>query len=255
MRMNRSARPIRCGASDGPQLYPACPFGCILAAAFRILKLGGLMFRDRNDAGRQLLHRLPPLDPAETVVIALPRGGVPVAEVIAQGITARLDVVFVRKVGLPGQRELAVAAVTNGDSPVLTVNEEVARHAGLDSERIWVLAQAELETIARRRAQYLGTRVPVPVKDKTVVVVDDGIATGATMRASLRSLRKRGAARLIVAVPVGPEETLVELHGEADEIICLATPRPFRAVGLHYQRFDQVTDEEVIAALSRATAR
>ncbi|SDE39896.1 phosphoribosyltransferase [Ruegeria marina] len=210
------------------------------------------MFRDRIDAGQQLLRALPPLDPAETVIIALPRGGVPVAEVIAKGVGAPLDVVLVRKVGLPGQRELALAAVTNGDTPALTVNEDVARFAGLETDRIWDLAKPELETISRRREQYLGGRGQEPVKGKTVVVVDDGIATGATMRASLKHLRGREVARLIVAVPVAPGETVAALQGEADEIICLETPRHFHAVGLHYQVFDQVDDEEVIAALARA---
>lgn len=213
------------------------------------------MFRDRTDAGKQLLERMPTLDAAEVVVEALPRGGVPVAEVVAEGLGAPLDIVMVRKVGLPGQRELALAAVTNGADPVLTVNEHVSRSAGLNIDRIWELAEPELREIARRRELYLGGRPAIPIKGKAVIVVDDGIATGATMRASLRHVRARGPARLILAVPVSPADTLAELSAMVDEVVCLETPRPFHAVGVHYTSFEQVSDAAVKSALARASNR
>lgn len=213
------------------------------------------MFTDRTDAGRKLLENLPPLDPAGTVVLALPRGGVPVAEVIAEGLGAPLDIVFVRKVGMPGHRELALAAVTNGSDPALTVNEALARSTGFGRDRIWELAQPELHEIARRRDLYLGGRAALPLKGKTVIVVDDGIATGATMRASLALVRKRQPARVILAVPVAPADTLDSLAALADEVLCLETPSPFYAVGTHYRNFEQVSDAEVAAALSRSAER
>lgn len=209
------------------------------------------MFRDRIDAGEQLLERLPELDPAESVILALPRGGVPLAEIIAQALGAPLDVIFVRKVGVPGHRELALAAVTDGEEPALTVNEDVARMAGLDVDRIWELAEPELREIARRRKSYLGGHPSAPIKGKTVVVVDDGIATGATMRASLKLIRVKEPAKIILAVPVAPPEVLEDIGNLVDEVICLHKPRPFYAVGAHYKLFDQVSDDAVAKALER----
>src|SRR6056297_1230435 len=142
----------------------------------------GIMFTDRREAGERLLQRLPALDGEDVVIVALPRGGVPVADVIAESLGAPLDIALVRKVGLPGQPEYAVAAVTDGDAPRITVNEDVARMAGLDDGDIKGLAERVLPEIHRRRVVYLKGRPPVPVAGKIVVVVDDGIATGATMR-------------------------------------------------------------------------
>ena len=211
------------------------------------------MFQDRNDAGKQLLARMPALDASETVVLALPRGGVPVAEVVAQGLGAPLDIVLVRKIGLPGRRELALAAVTDGAEPVLTINEDVARGSGLGIDQIWKLAEPELREIARRRRLYRGGRPAVPIAGKTVVIVDDGIATGATMRASLKNIRAKGASKLILAVPVSPEETLIELGAMVDELICLETPSPFYSVGAHFKNFEQVSDTAVARILSRTS--
>ncbi len=210
------------------------------------------MFKDRTEAGLRLLAAMPSLEGAETVVMALPRGGVPVAEPIAKALGAPLDVVLVRKVGVPGHRELALAAVTNGDDPVLTVNEAVARHAGLDRAAIRELAQPQLDEIARRRESWFAGRKAPPVKGKTVVVVDDGIATGATMRASLKALRERNPGRIVLAVPVAPADTLEDLRSLADTVVCLETPTPFYAVGAHYRNFGQVPDAEVGAALARS---
>jgi putative phosphoribosyl transferase len=209
------------------------------------------MFQDRADAGQRLLEQMPTLNAAETVVLALPRGGVPVAEVVAEGLGAPLDVVLVRKVGLPGHHELALAAVTNGAEPVLTVNEEVARSAGLRIDQIWELAETEFREIARRRESYLSGRPAVPIRGKTVVVVDDGIATGATMRASLKYIRAKCPSRIILAVPVSPAGILAELSATADDVICLETPEPFYAVGAHYRKFDQVSDATVARSLAR----
>ena len=211
------------------------------------------MYRDRADAGEHLLERMPALDAAETVIFALPRGGVPVAEVVAEGLGAPLDIVLVRKVGLPGHRELALAAVTNGAEPTLTVNEDVSRSAGLNIDQIWELAEPKLREIARRRESYLGGRPEVPIKGKTVVVVDDGIATGATMRASLKHIRAKGPSRMILAVPVAPADTLAELGAMVDDVICLHTPEPYYAVGAHYRNFGQVSDATVTRALARTS--
>lgn len=203
------------------------------------------MFIDRTDAGRRLLERLPDLDPGATVILALPRGGVPVAAVIARSLGAPLDLALVRKVGFPGHPELALAAVSDGSDPQIAVNREVARMSGLDQAEIEALAEEQLAEIRRRRELYLKGRTPVPIAGKTVVVVDDGVATGATMRAALRLLRGAGPARLIAAVPVAPPDIVAELAGECDEVIALETPQPFGSVGAYYKVFDQVPDAAV----------
>ena len=213
------------------------------------------MFTDRREAGEALLGRLPKLDPEKTVILALPRGGLPVADVIAGALGAPLDIALVRKVGFPAQPEFALAAVTDGDDPRITVNEEVARMAGLDDAAIRRLAERELPEIRRRRALYLKGRAPVPLAGKTVVVVDDGIATGATMRAALRLVRDAGPARVIAAIPVGPADTIAALAADCDEVICLECPFPFRAVGLHYRDFDQVSDATVVEIMERHAPR
>ena len=209
------------------------------------------MFRDRADAGRQLLARLGDVDPDRTVVISLPRGGVPVAEVIADSLGTPLDIAIVRKVGLPGQKELAVGAISDGKDPKLVVNEDVARMAGLSRERIRELAEPEIAEAERRRQTYMGGRQPVPVEGKTVIVVDDGIATGSTMRAALGLIRAREPERIILAIPVAPEGAPARFSEQVDEMIFLETPRHFGAVGLYYADFDQVADEVVAEALAR----
>lgn len=208
------------------------------------------MFRDRRDAGRQLLPRLPALEPGRSIVIALPRGGVPVADEIARPLGLPLDVVLVRKVGLPGQPEVAVAAVADGADPAYAINADIARMAGLSTADIMALAAPELAEIERRRKLWQGSRPAVDLAGKTVLVVDDGIATGATMKVALRALRRAGAARLILAVPVAPADALAGLAGLADQTICLAVPDPFVAVGAHYVDFRQVSDAEVAKVLA-----
>ena len=213
------------------------------------------LFADRIAAAEQLLPRVRAALGADSapVIIALPRGGVPLGQVLATGLSAPLDLVLVRKMGLPKQPELAVAAVTNGHAPVVHINQGVAQNAGLSKADIDRLAAPALAEIARRRALWYGTRPMQPLAGKTVVVVDDGIATGASLRTALGWLKRQAVARLIVAIPVAPQEVLAQLADDAnspDEIICLATPSPFYAVGAHYGDFPQVTDAEVTAALT-----
>lgn len=213
------------------------------------------MFTDRREAGQRLLERLEQLDPKNTVILALPRGGLPVADVIAEALGVPLDIVLVRKVGVPGQPELAVAAVTDGQSPKITVNEDVARMTGLDHADIARLADRELPEIHRRREIYRNGRPPISLVGKTVVVVDDGLATGATMRAALRLVRDENPARLIAALPVAPAAAIAALESESDEVICLECPSEFRAVGLHYRDFGQVSDATVSSILEHHARR
>ena len=211
-----------------------------------------MRFADRTDAGRQLALALAKLDLPDPVVLALPRGGVPVAIEVARALKAPLDLVMVRKIGLPGQPEVALAAVVDGARPDLEVNEGIARQAGYNRLDIVKLAEPALAEIARRRAVYLAGRDPVPLGGRTAIIVDDGIATGATVRVALRSVRRQNPARLVLAVPVAPPEALAELAPLADDVICLLHPAHFIAVGAYYAVFDQVEDERVIALLAAA---
>lgn len=207
---------------------------------------------DREQAGQALAAALALRRYADPVVLALPRGGVPVGLEVALALGAPLDLIMVRKIGLPGQPELAVAAVVDGDRPDIEVNEEIAESAGLDREALTRMAAPRLAEIASRRALYMAGRATVPLEGRTAIIVDDGIATGATIRAAMRAVRRQRPARLVLAVPVAPGDTLAALKPLADEVLCLSVPEPFMAVGAHYTAFDQVTDEEVIACLARA---
>ncbi|MFM1988610.1 MAG: hypothetical protein RJA99_1567 [Pseudomonadota bacterium] len=212
-------------------------------------------FADRRAAGRALAAAFAgrPLAPP-VVVLALPRGGVPVAAELARTLRAPLELLVVRKIGAPGQPEFAVAAIAEGDPPELVVDEPT--RVGLGLERGWIEARAAQERpgLVARRARYAGGRTPVPLAGATAIVVDDGIATGTTLRAALRALRRRSPARVVLAVPVAPRDTLEALRAEVDDVICLDTPEPFDAVGRHYADFRQVEDAEVIAALAEAAA-
>jgi putative phosphoribosyl transferase len=211
------------------------------------------LFADRVAAGRALARALAQRRwEGPVVVLALPRGGVPVAAEVARVLDAPLDLLLVRKIGAPSQPELAVAAVVDGTQPVIVVDEETALLAGVDREYIDARAQVELVEIARRRRVYLKDRSPVSVQGCTAIVVDDGIATGTTVRAALRALKGRWPARTVLAVPLAPADTLAALRGEVDEIVCLAEPSPFFAIGPHYDDFHQVEDAEVIAAMEAA---
>jgi putative phosphoribosyl transferase len=210
-----------------------------------------MRFADRTEAGKRLAATLAGLDIVEPVVLALPRGGVPVALEVARALGAPLDLVMVRKIGLPGQPEVALGAVVDGDRPDLEVNADIAQQAGLDRLDIVKLAEPELAEITRRRALYMAGRKPVPLKGHTAIIVDDGIATGATIRAALRSVRRQAPARLVLAVPVAAPEALVTLRALADDVICLAAPDRFGAVGAYYGDFAQVSDSDVIALLDQ----
>lgn len=198
-----------------------------------------------------LAARLAHLKGPDVVVLALPRGGVPVAAEVATALGAPLDLMLVRKVGLPGHEELALGAIAGPEGAEWVVNHEVAARSGLTAPEIVVLADRQRTELRRRRAAYLGDRPPVPLAGKTVILVDDGIATGATMRAALQALRRAGPRRIVLAVPVAPPDTLADLQGAADELVCLQSPALFLAVGAHYASFPQVSDAEVLALLHR----
>lgn len=207
-----------------------------------------MRFADRTDAGRQLAAALQPLALADPVVLALPRGGVPVAVEVARALHAPLDLLLVRKIGAPWNPEFAVAAIAEGGDPV--VDEECLLATGATPEHVAREAVAARAEIARRRAAYLAGRAAVPVAGRDVIVVDDGIATGSTVRAALRALRQRAPARVLLAVPVAPPDTLAALRAEVDALVCLRTPVPFEAVGAHYVDFHQVPDTEVVRLLA-----
>jgi len=211
-----------------------------------------VIFEDRRDAGLQLARELVRFRDLDPVVLALPRGGVPVAFEVARALDAPLDLGLVRKIGTPAQPELAAGAVVDGGAMELVRNEDVIAAARIPES--WLREQAihELAEIERRRRLYLGGRARVPIEGKTAIVVDDGIATGATTRAALRAVRRRHPKLLVLAVPVAPEETVAALRAEVDEVVCLATPRPFGAIGYFYRDFRQLEDDEVRDLLARA---
>jgi putative phosphoribosyl transferase len=192
---------------------------------------------------------------SDPIVLALPRGGVPVAFEVAAALEAPLDVLFVRKIGVPWQPELALGAIVDGADPQLVYDERMAAALGIGRDYLERARTEQLAEIERRRQLYSGARPALPVKGRTVVAVDDGIATGATFRAALKALRKAGATRLVLATPVAPEDTLELLRPEVDEIVCLETPSPFFAIGEHYADFAQTSDAEVIALLREAAER
>jgi putative phosphoribosyl transferase len=211
-------------------------------------------FRDRADAGRQLSTRLMHLKVQDPVVLALPRGGVPVAFEVARALEAPLDLIMVRKIGVPWQPELAAAAVVDGEEPQIVENPDVMAMLRLSEEFIQEQAARELKEIERRRNLYLRGRAQISLKGRTAILVDDGIATGATARAALKGARKAGAEHTVLAVPVAPPETVAALQPDAGEIVCLAQPAYFGGISQFYADFHQVSDEEVINLLKRATA-
>lgn len=210
-------------------------------------------FANRAEAGRHLAARLSGMrTEGRVVVLALPRGGVPIGAEVARALHAPLDLLLVRKIGAPWQPELAVAAVVDGTPPQLVVDESTCALSGIDRDYIEKAMTRELREIERRRHVYLAGRAPVNLADATVIVVDDGIATGTTMRAALKGLKAMRPRRLVVAVPVASADTVQALRGEVDEIVCLEQPEFFHAIGNHYGDFHQVSDEEVMAALDVA---
>jgi putative phosphoribosyl transferase len=183
------------------------------------------------------------------VVVGIPRGGLPVALEIASALSVPLDVIVVRKLGAPGQPELGIGAVVDGDHPRAIFNQDIIEHLGVEDEYINAEIARQLKEVRRRETEYRGGRRKVPLTGKTVIVVDDGVATGSSTRAALRGVRRQKPERLILAVPVAPVESLEALRGDADEIVCLETPEDFFAVGQFYHDFHQVSDDEVRAIL------
>jgi putative phosphoribosyl transferase len=213
-----------------------------------------MMFADRIEAGRLLADRLAGMELADPLVLALPRGGVPVGAEIARRLGAPLDVVLVRKIGAPDQPELAVGAIADGGSPEIVLNENLVQALHLGEDYIAAAAARELTTIERRRGEYAGVRPVVEPTGRTAIVVDDGVATGMTMQAALRGVRRRNPARLLAAVPVASREAVSMLRRECDAVVCLSAPRRFGSVGSFYLNFGQVSDEEVMRLLREAAA-
>jgi predicted phosphoribosyltransferase len=208
-------------------------------------------FIDRIDAGRQLAKALARYKAQRPVVLALPRGGVPIAAEVATALDAPLDLILVRKIGVPFQPELAMGAVVDGAEPVIVRNEEVIELCGVSETDFNAIRDEQLAEIERRRKLYLGDRPHPQLSGRTVIVVDDGIATGATTRAALRAIRMRKPSKLVLGVPVAPTETLKKLREEADDTVCLEDYEEFGAIGLFYSDFRQVSDTEVIEILAR----
>ncbi|MES2821852.1 MAG: phosphoribosyltransferase [Pseudomonadota bacterium] len=210
------------------------------------------LFQDRHQAGRALAEALQPRVHGQPVVLALPRGGVPVGYEVAKAFDAPLDLVLVRKIGAPGHPEFGIGAVVDGTPPRWVVDESLLEHFSIPVKWFEAAKKAQLREIERRRGLYCGNRPPEAITGREVIVVDDGVATGSTARVALLMLRETQPQRLILAVPVGPREAIEALRPLVDELVCLFTPAPFHAVGLHYADFTQTTDTEVIELLARA---
>lgn len=216
-----------------------------------------VMFRDRREAGKRLAKQLEHLKGADPLVLALPRGGVPVGAEIARRLGAPLDVVVARKIGAPGQPELAVGAVAQigeGGTPATVLNREVLRVLGIAEDMVARLREVQLREVIQRAARFRAGLPPLAVAGRTVILVDDGIATGATVEAAIAALRPLGPGRIVVAVPVAPRDTLERLRGEADAVVCLSEPSDFLAIGAFYADFDQVEDAEVVRLLAECRA-
>lgn len=211
-----------------------------------------MMFPDRREAGARLAERLLPFKDKHPIVLALPRGGVPVAFEIARALDAPLDLVLVRKIGAPQQQELAIGAIADGEHSELVTDPNLIACLDVTAEYLEQAKATALQEIERRRRAWFGDREPIEVAGRTAILVDDGIATGATMQVALRATRRRKPARLVLAVPVASPHSLEALRQETDEIICLDAPDDFFAVGQFYRRFPQLRDEEVTALLGQA---
>jgi predicted phosphoribosyltransferase len=210
-----------------------------------------MIFRDRAHAGRQLAAHLSKYAKRpDVLVLALPRGGAPVGYEVAKALYAPLDVFVVRKLGVPGHEELAMGAIASGGVRVL--NQEVVQGARIPRDVIERVAEGEARELERRERAYRGNRPPLDPSGKIVILVDDGLATGSTMRAAIRALRQMNPSRIVVGVPIASPQTCNELQDEADEVVCVATPEPFYAVGIWYQDFSQTSDDEVRALLQAA---
>ena len=213
-----------------------------------------MTFNDRCEAGRKLAEALRYYRGKDAVVLALPRGGVPVAAEVAASLDAPLDLLLVRKVGVPWQPELAMGAVIDGDEPITVRNEDIIGLANVTDADFEAAAKAELAEIERRRKRYIGERPRPAIKDRVAIIIDDGIATGATVRAAIRGLRRKEPKKIVLAVPVAPPDTVDALRDEVDELVCLEAPEMFRAISLHYREFRQVSDSEVTRILDSPLA-
>jgi putative phosphoribosyl transferase len=207
-------------------------------------------FQNREVAGKALAEAVAAKLLPNPVVLALPRGGVPVAAQVARVLNAPLDLVMVRKIGVPWQPELAAGAVIDGEDAQIVLNEEVCAEANIERSYIDEAAKEELREIERRAKLYLKDRPRASVTGRTAIVVDDGIATGTTIRAVIKALRRKNPRSIVLAVPVAPRDAVADLRTEADDVICLETPEPFFGIGLHYEDFHQVPDEEVVKILA-----
>ena len=210
------------------------------------------VFTDRRDAGLRLAAALLTFRSDNPIVLALPRGGVPVAFEVAQVLDAPLDVVLVRKIGAPGHEELGLGAVVDGANPQVVMNEQLVREIRPPAAYLEAETSRQLAEIERRRKIYRGNEPPLDITGRTAIVIDDGIATGATMKAVLKALARTKPRKLVLAVPVAPQDSLDDLRGSADEIVCLMTPESFFAVGMYYRDFQQTSDEEVVELLRRS---
>lgn len=208
-----------------------------------------VMFTSRKEAGQKLAAKIVDLHLFEPVVLALPRGGVPVAAEIATALKAPFDILVVRKVGAPNNPELAVAAIVDGNPPDIVLNHEIIEAYGIDDADLRVLIEHESIELRRRRSVYLSDRIVTQTTDKTVVIVDDGAATGTTMLAAVRALRRRSPREIVVALPVASSEAYLALSREADRLLCLYQPHHFMALSYHYRNFPQLTDKEVLDLL------
>jgi putative phosphoribosyl transferase len=213
-----------------------------------------MLFRNRTDAGRQLAKALLKYKSRHPVILALPRGGVSVAAEVAVALDAPLDLLLVRKIGLPSQPELAMGAVTDGEEPTIIRNRDVIELSGISADEFDAVCEEERNEIERRRKRYLGDRARSKVKGQVVIIIDDGIATGATTLAAIRAVRGREPRELVLAVPVAPLDTINMLQPEVDAVVCLDTPEDLGAIGYFYRDFHQVSDDEVIATLRRFPA-
>lgn len=212
------------------------------------------MFRDRAHAGQDLAAELKRLDLADPVVLALPPGGVPVAVEIARALEAPIDLLLVQKVGAPGNPELCVAAIVDGTPPDVVINREIVEAYGLDDDALRLLVKEERPQSDQDRTAYASRRRPLSVKGRTVILVDDGVATGTTTKMALRALSRREPAHVILAVPVAPAEIVDELAPEADRIVCLSRPARFRALSFHYRDFPPLSRDEVAGLMKSAHA-
>jgi putative phosphoribosyl transferase len=211
------------------------------------------VFKDRRDAGRQLARRLAPYAALEPLVVGLPRGGVPVAAEVADHLGAGLDVIVVRKIGCPWHPELGIGAIAEGGVRVL--NDALIEEVGVKPDELNAATARERAELARRVRRYRGKRAPVPVDGRIVILVDDGLATGYTARAAIEAIRRGGARRVILAVPVAPDDGVAAMRDVADEVVVVDTPPWFFSIGEFYQDFAQTSDEEVVSLLDKAAAR